>query len=138
MNDWTEDKSDLRNSYGQKGRSYLAKRLVVKPESLQRLNAGYDKEKKCFTFPECDSMSQISGIVRRPKSGNGEKKAIQGCKRGLYIPEDFDSLRHHLVPEGASDTAALLDHDFAAIGRPSASAGKRYWQNCSQIIVIAK
>ena len=58
MNNWSERQERFKKACGQKGRSFLSKRLGVKPESLQRLNAGYDKETKSFTFPEFDSTSQ--------------------------------------------------------------------------------
>ena len=61
---------------------------------------------------------RIIGINRRFRDGS--KKHLKGTKRGLTYAEDWATTDGPiLLPEGGSDTAALLTMGLAAIGRPS-------------------
>ncbi len=99
----------------------LAKELGVHIDALNRLGVGIFN--KSYTFPMRNYMDRIVGIKRRMP--NGDKFCIRGSHLGLYWPRgiDRDSKEVLYIPEGESDTAALLSLDFEAIGRPSCSAG---------------
>ena len=73
-----------------------------------------------------DATGKIIGIrLRCPISGC--KWAVSGSRQGLFVPIDLidQSLsgRRLLICEGPTDTAALLDLGFIAIGRPSCMGG---------------
>ena len=53
----------------------------------------------------------------------GKKIAVKGGHDGLFIPEGIDARGLVLVCEGPTDTAALLDLGFNAVGRPSCRGG---------------
>ena len=100
----------------------LADALSVSLESLRDLEVVWSPEHTCWLFPERDGQRRICGFMRR--YADGQKRFIQGGKRGLYIPKSFklesDSIT---VVEGGSDTAAGLTLGWNVIGRPSAGDG---------------
>jgi DNA primase len=65
----------------------------------------------------CDGKHRPIGI--RLRAENGKKWAIRGSRNGLFWPEDLTGSGPLLVCEGPTDTAALLDLGYDAIGRPS-------------------
>jgi hypothetical protein len=56
---------------------------------------------------------------------NGRKLAVRRGQEGLFIPEGLSMAGTMLVCEGPTDTAALLDLGFDAVGRPSCRGGVR-------------
>ena len=110
----------------------LSNELGVSVESLQRLGVGW-----CgwgWTFPMTDANGILRGI--RVRKRNGIKLAVTGSRDGLFIPDpqdDLDTLDaldtssggvpSLLICEGPTDTAALLDLGFDAVGRPSCRGG---------------
>jgi DNA primase len=50
---------------------------------------------------------------------DGRKWAIKGSKQGLFIPRGLDNRKVMFICEGPTDTAAMLDLGFNAVGRPS-------------------
>jgi len=103
--------------------SELSKELGLSMESLARLNVGYFR--KCFTFPMRNGQNEYVGIRMRAKT---KKFAIKGGKNGIFWPIGvFAESREILfICEGPTDTAALLDLGFEAIGRASCNTGKNY------------
>ncbi|HEY0984834.1 hypothetical protein [Schlesneria sp.] len=100
----------------------LATQLGVTRESLELLGVGYDRVRKCWTFPEKDCNDKIIGILRRDR--DGEKKMLPNSRRGLYVPSNWSALPGPmLLVEGASDTAAVLSMELCGIGRPSNTGG---------------
>jgi hypothetical protein len=77
-----------------------------------------------FTFPMKDSNGRIVGIRLRLPSGR--KLAIKDGKEGLFYPGDLQPGGRLLAAEGPTDTAALLDLGFSAVGRPSCNGGIRH------------
>jgi hypothetical protein len=109
----------------------LATTLAVPPEDLQRLSVGWrqrDGEQGLYTFPERDGRGVVIGITTRQLSG--EKRAIEGSKRGLTLVIDWATqLREAsqiFIVEGPSDVAAACAIGIFAIGRPSARGGVEF------------
>lgn len=110
----------------------LSHELGVSVESLKRLGVGW-----CgwgWTFPMTDANGDLRGI--RVRKRNGIKLAVTGSRDGLFIPDppdDLDTLDALdtspggvpplLICEGPTDTAAMLDLGFDAVGRPSCRGG---------------
>ena len=93
--------------------------LGVTATSLARLGIGWDG--RAWTFPMSDATGRVRGI--RLRFQDGRKLAIRGGRDGLFIPRDHEPGDHLLIAEGPTDTAALLDLGFNAIGRPSCVSG---------------
>lgn len=100
--------------------SECAARLCVSIASLQRLRIG-NTGKGGWTFPMCDASGRTIGV--RVRGDDGRKWAIPGSRNGLFIPDEFGDLSEVWICEGPTDTAALLDLGYEAVGRPSCSAG---------------
>ncbi|MGB2986940.1 MAG: hypothetical protein WBE26_13795 [Phycisphaerae bacterium] len=96
--------------------------LGVMPEGLRRLHVGWDGE--AWIFPMTDATGVVVGIRRRLR--DGRKLSVKGGREGLFIPTDLSEFGKLLVCEGPTDTAALLDLGFDAIGRPSCTGGTRH------------
>ena len=97
----------------------LAKHLNVSAESLRRLEVGWNGSG--FTFPMSDPTGRVIGIrIRYP---TGRKAAAKGSRQGLLIPYGLDFAKPLLLCEGPTDTAALFDLGFEAVGRPSCTGG---------------
>jgi hypothetical protein len=107
----------------------LAKQLHLDTDSLQALQVGYDRARRCWVFPEQDDRGRIVGLVRR--YSDGSKRAIKGSVRGLTLPRYEYGLPEGplYVAEGATDTAALHSKGELVVGRSSArgSAAQRRW-----------
>lgn len=101
----------------------LAENLGVSAQALARLQVGWHEGK--WSFPMCDSAGRIIGV--RLRFPNGGKISVKGGREGLFLPTGLlaaspaDSAL--LLPEGASDTAAILDLGFEAVGRPNDRGG---------------
>jgi putative DNA primase/helicase len=96
----------------------------VNRDSLNRLVVGWSEKRQAFTFPMVDGVGRTIGIKLR--TGDGTKRSIQGSSEGLFVPNDLPPSGRLFLTEGASDTAALLDLGFAALGCPSAGSGIPY------------
>jgi len=92
-------------------------RLGVSHASLRRLGMGWCASQSANTFPMFRHERRLLGI--RMRGTDGRKWAIKGSKQGLFIPKGIPADKAIFVCEGPTDTAAMLDLGFAAIGRPS-------------------
>ena len=104
---------------------WLAASLGLTVESLRRLAVGWSSRHRAWSFPMRSPTRQVLGIrLRRP---NGSKFAVTGGHDGLFIPDDLPDADggRLLVCEGPTDTAALLDFGFSAVGRSSCTGGVR-------------
>lgn len=122
-------------------REGFANSLGVSTESLDRLRVGWCSEQNAYTFPMRDGYGNIIGIRTRTEHG---KFSIVGSKNGLFIPAGLkhDSSELLLLVEGPTDTAALLDMGFEAIGRPSCNTGTKFiiqyiQQFNRQVVIVA-
>ena len=115
-----------RHPRAQAQRTSLARRLGVSVRSLERLHVGCGADKRSglefSSWPERDARGAFTGLVRR--YADGVKKTYPGTSHGLIYADDWrGDGRVVLVPEGGSDTAALLSLGLSAIGRPSNLGG---------------
>jgi 5S rRNA maturation endonuclease (ribonuclease M5) len=119
----------------------FAESLGLTIESLQRLKVGMQGyQHRVWTFPMRDGDGQITGIRLRLQSGR--KLSVKGSKSGLFIPDGLSGGRL-VICEGPTDTAALLDLGFDAVGRPSCSGGVTHLRKLlqrlrpSSVVVVA-
>lgn len=113
----------------------LAKQLGLTVESLQRLGIGWATKGEieatgtkcrscgCWTFPMIDAHGRVRGI--RLRTDSGFKYAVNGSHDGLFIPTGLDAAGRLLIAEGPTDTAALLDLGFMAVGRSCCTGGTK-------------
>lgn len=92
-------------------------RIQVSAKSLRRLGMGWCHSQSANTFPMFRHERRLVGI--RMRGTDGRKWAIKGSKQGLFIPNGLENNRVLFICEGPTDTAAMLDLGFQAIGRPS-------------------
>jgi hypothetical protein len=101
----------------------LSDDLGVSATSLIRLDVGWRGASRAMSFPMRDHSGAVLGIRLRTRPGR--KFAVKGGHDGLFIPHDLHASSPLLIAEGPTDTAALLDLGFSAIGRPSCRGGTR-------------
>ena len=101
----------------------LSADLGITAKSLDRMQVGFSNTNHAYAFPMLRSGNRFLGI--RFRSQNGSKFAAKGSKQGLFVPSSFTLSRGVIVCEGPTDTAAMLDIDFNAIGRASCNSGDR-------------
>ena len=70
-----------------------------------------------------NGAGEVVGV--RLRKSDGKKLSIKGSKEGLFIPTGLKPCDRLLIGEGPTDTAALLDLGFEAVGRPSCTGGGR-------------
>jgi DNA primase len=63
-----------------------------------------------------DARRKVIGI--RLRAEDGQKWAVAGSHNGLFWPDGLAGAGPLLICEGPTDTAALLDLGYDAIGRP--------------------
>jgi hypothetical protein len=95
--------------------------LGVSAGSLIRLGIGWCESSRAWSFPMVDHSGAVLGI--RLRTDSGRKISVKGSRDGLFIPHDLHGAEQLLIGEGPTDTAALLDRGFDAIGRPSCRGG---------------
>jgi hypothetical protein len=141
----------------------LAVRLGVTADSLNRLGIGWafdsqtrkghtpevfdagEMYRECsnrvWAVPMFNAVMETVGIMLRRDDGN--KLAVAGGKVGLFIPSNLPRADYLLICEGLTDTAAILDLGFAAIGRPSCTGGRQLAvdfvrsQNIASVVILA-
>jgi hypothetical protein len=99
----------------------LAESLGLSIESLRRLGVGWSAKHSAWAFPMLDAQGKVLGI--RLRLHGGKKLSVKGGREGLFIPKTLDNQGPLLIAEGPTDTAALLDLGFPAVGRPSCTGG---------------
>ncbi len=124
----------------------LAESLSVSGEGLSRLHVGWASARRlerldtrchgrgCWSFPMRGADGAIVGI--RLRSEDGFKYSVKGGANGLFIPSELRNEDGLLIAEGPTDTAALLDMGFSAIGRPSCQEGRKRIQQYLQRIPV--
>ncbi len=101
----------------------LSSQLGLSVKSLDLLEIGYSTTKDAYSFPMSRHRNRFLGI--RYRTRDGSKFAQKGSKQGLFIPSSFTRTRACVICEGPTDTAAMLDLGFNAIGRASCNSGDR-------------
>lgn len=110
-------------------------RLGVSGKSLIKVGIGYCPEHDAYTFPMFDGDGKVIGI--RMRNDEGAKWALRGSRGGIFIP-DCEINPIALICEGPTDTAALLEMGFYAIGRPSCNSGGEQIKACLKRLGIRR
>ncbi len=106
-------------------RKQLSIALGVSVESLEKLRIGYGtmNGSPYSSWPERLPSGKYCGVVTRFQR-DGAKRMVKHSKHGLYYCDGWDEgNKAILLPEGGSDTAALITLGVSAIGRFSATGG---------------
>ncbi len=112
----------LRDALDSAGLAHLATTLGLTVASLVALGVGWDAAHAAWSFPMRDGDGRLIGFRLRLR--NGSKLTVAGTHNGLFVPDDLHAGERLLIAEGPTDTAALLDMGFQAVGRPSCSGGR--------------
>jgi hypothetical protein len=97
-----------------------AKQLGIQPSSLMEMRVAWASEHNAWAWPQRNAGGDIQGI--RLRTVTGEKWSVTGAGSGIFLPWCTPQ-RVAWLPEGGTDTAALLSLNLFAIGRPSCSGG---------------
>jgi len=92
--------------------------LGLTEQSLANLGIGWCIEAQAMAFPMYDRVGPV-GI--RLRSMNGRKWSVPGSRSGIFRPANQAASATLLICEGPTDTAAAMDLDYYALGRPSCS-----------------
>lgn len=98
-------------------REKLAQTLGVTTKSLELIGAAL-RDDHTWAFPMRDARNYVVGI--RIRSDLGRKWAIEGSHQGLFIPQ-IEPEPLVFLPEGPTNTAAVLSLGRFAVGRPSSN-----------------
>lgn len=120
----------LRRQASQNMIQCFSESIGVSAKSLDMLGIGYSSTKDAYAFPMRRHGNRFLGIRYRTKDGS--KFAQKGSKQGLFIPNSFTLAKAVVICEGPTDTAAMLDLGFNAIGRPSCNGGNRLVKELTQ------
>lgn len=123
--DWTNEAQRMYR-HGDAERRRLSEVLGLKTEALEELmvGMGFDEYRRqsFSSWPERNAAGMVVGIVRRYMDGS--KKTMKGSHHGLYYGRAPVVMPGPVyLPEGGSDTAALIGLGVNAIGRPSNTGG---------------
>jgi len=102
----------------------LAKDLGLPLFTLHHLGIGWSEKHRAFVFPMKNADGQVIGLHLRTLSGR--KISIKGSRLGLFVPNGLKAGGRLYLPEGMSDTAALLSLRLPAVGRPSCNTGNEH------------
>lgn len=98
----------------------LAGILGIAPIGLVRVGAGWVKP-GTWSFPMQNDRGRITGI--RYRAATGSKWAEKGGVDGVFRSTGGDPNAVLMVPEGATDSAALASLGFDVAGRPCCTGG---------------
>ena len=137
--DYSRNINHIQSVYQNLDKDFLtrfANKLNVAPIVLYHLGVGYDKKSQ-FYFPMFNADFKMIGLKIR--AFNGKRWCVPGSRLGVYIPDDFNSSEEVYICEGESDTAAMLNLGYNAIGKASATSCRNILKellNCCPIITI--
>jgi len=115
--------AEVAKSFNSTSIDTLARQLGVSVQSLEALEAAWSPKEQAWVFPMVNGAGEVVGF--RTRYNDGRKLAIIGSQGGLFIP-DIEPEDIAYLPEGPTDTAALLTMGFYAIGRPSCNSGAEF------------
>ena len=121
--------------------SNLALRLGVSERSLHILGAGWDQDRRRYSFPMFDEDRNYIGVRFRSLDGLS-KLSLRGGRNGLFFPGEIPHSDTWLLVEGPTDCAAALDLGYWAIGRPDNCGGAKFLnallnRHSPQAVVVA-
>lgn len=119
--DFSKTADEFRGAVDDLELSRLADSLGLAIAGLRRLGIGWSCRHRAWSFPMVDAGGTTRGI--RLRYVDGRKLAVRGGREGLFVPADLEKADKLLICEGPTDSAALIDLGFAAVGRPSCSGG---------------
>lgn len=108
----------------------LAAKLGVATQSLNQLNVVWSSQHNAWAFPMCDAECNPIGL--RLRNDDAKKWSVTGSRQGIFLPnvaEEHD-IKVAYLPEGPTDTAALLTLGLFAIGRPTCNSGNEIVAAC--------
>lgn len=91
---------------------------------LRLLGLGWSEQHQAYSFPMFATPYKCVGIRLRTKQG--DKFAVKGSKNGIFLVDSTPVPDKVFVCEGPTDTAAMMQLGFQAMGRPSCSGGIDY------------
>ena len=116
--------------------SKLSADLGVSCWSLNAIRASWSPRFNAWAFPMYDGSLPSACIGIRLRAENGFKWAVAGSRGGIFIPNDNVPIQPIcFLPEGPTNTAALLSIGLYAIGRPNCGSG---WEILKQALVARK
>lgn len=99
--------------------SRIEGQLGLPAAELKRLRVGWSAQHKATTWPMVDHDDNVVGVRLRCMK-TGRKWSVSGGTAGVFVPVGLSpSVDRLFIPEGPTDTAALLSIGFDCIGRPS-------------------
>ena len=119
----------------------LADSLGLTVGSLRRLRVGWSTRYRAWCFPMHDAAGQVTGI--RLRYPDGRKLSVRGGRESLFVPADLKPAGRLFIAEGPTDTAALTDMGFPAVGRPSCMGGVKHVVelverlNVNEVVIVA-
>lgn len=102
--------------------------LDVMIDSLTAIGMGYSTTHNALAFPMKDADGNTIGI--RLRNSDGFKWAVKGSRQGIFIPDEELKDSTVYLPEGPTDTCALLSMGLFAIGRPTCNTGNQQIKDC--------
>ncbi len=115
----------------------LSTSLGVRIEAIIAMGAAWAKEYRAWAFPMRNEFGATIGI--RLRNDKGFKWAVEGSRQGIFLPEPSVKLQPcAYLPEGPTDTAALLSLGLFAIGRPTCNAGNDLIKRAMERLKIFK
>lgn len=139
--DFTQMMADCYTALGPLRRGLLSHGLGVTAGSLNELGVGWSAKHNATTWPMKNEDGDVVGI--RLRKEDGSKFAVRGGREGVFIPSNVPVGDGLLICEGASDCAALRDHSFDVVGRPSCTGGAHILQaivrkwNVREVVIVA-
>ena len=139
--DFAKLAADYRQAVKPEALDRLAQSLGLSTDSLMRLGIGWSGKHRAWAFPMQDAGGNVLGF--RLRLPGGKKLSVRGGKEGLFVPEGIDAHGLLLIAEGPTDTAALLDLGFNAVGRPSCTGGVKLLVDLvrkhrpSEVVIVA-
>jgi len=133
---------DARRAVQPEALERFADSLGLSVDSLRRLGVGWYADKLAWGWPMWPAEDGEPVGVRLRLAG-GRKLSIRGGREGLFMPDGLRPGGRLFIAEGPTDTAALLDLGFSAIGRPSCAGGTRHTVNVvrnlasSDVVIVA-
>jgi len=109
------------------------KDLDISKGMIDCFNIGYDGS--AYTIPMYNHYNEVTGIQRR--FPNGSKCCVPHSKLGVFKPEHIETLDEEgryipnnivFICEGSSDTLAVSNLGFNAIGRPYCHYDMEQWK----------
>ncbi len=98
----------------------LARNLKVEGESINKMGVVWCHDHGAWAFPMRDGRVAVCGI--RMRSTAGAKWSFYGSYQGVFMGR-VPIQRRAFIPEGPTDSAALISMGLFPIGRPSCSGG---------------